>query len=139
MDAPTPGLADAFELLLIRGTPIDVGAIATGGRRSHVPVTGGTFVGEGLAGEVRGGGELQLARNDGVITVEANYYIAFADGAVARCFGTGYRTNSAEFTGMRLSLLFEAAEDTSVASLATRAFLAEQKGDEARLAISRIV
>lgn len=46
------------------------------------------------------GGETLLQRADGVVVVEANYYIRFADGAVARCFGRGYRTISGEFTGI---------------------------------------
>ena len=134
--APTPGLTPVFDMMVERGAPLVVGDIATGGRRSHVPVTGGTFTGLGLSGRLTGGGETLLERADGVTAIEASYYIAFTDGAVARCFGTGYRTAE---TGMRLALLFEAAEECSVAELATRAFLAEQAPGSALLSISRIV
>jgi len=139
--APTPGLAPVFDMQVERGAPLVVGDIATGGRRSHVPVTGGTLTGLGLSGRLTGGGETLLERADGVTAIEASYYIAFADGAVARCFGTGYGTADG---GMRLALLFEAAEECSVAELATRAFLAEQapgsvSGGSALLSISRIV
>jgi hypothetical protein len=120
--APTPGLAHVFDMAVERGAPLVVGAIATGGRRSQVPVIGGSFSGLGLSGRLTGGGETLLERADGVTAVEASYYITFSDGAVARCFGTGYCTAA----GMRLALLFEAAEDCSVAELATRAFIAEQ-------------
>jgi hypothetical protein len=135
LQAPEPGLLPAFEIIPERGTPVVVGAIATGGTRTWVPVTGGSFQGEGLSGHLSGGGETLLERADGVTVVEASYYIAFADGAVARCFGTGYRTTGA----MRLSLLFEAAEDSSVAALATRAFIAEQADDSATMTLCRIV
>lgn len=138
MDAPVPGLACAFELTLLRDTPVIVGTTPTGGQRSHVPVIGGRFRGEGLTGSVVAGGETLLQRADGVVVVEANYYIRFADGAVARCFGRGYRTISGEFTGLRLSLLFEAAGDGSVAMLATRVYVAEQPEAGAVLTISRI-
>ena len=139
--APTPGLVHAFDLIVERGRPVIVGDIATGGRRSHVPVCGGTFEGEGLSGRLIGGGETLLERADGVTAIEASYYIAFANGAVARCFGTGYRTAD---SGMRLALLFEAAKGSSVAALATRSFVAEQApgsspGAGAILSISRII
>ncbi len=134
--APTPDLVQAFDLVLEHGSVAIVGAIATGGVRSHHPITGGSFSGEGLSGTVTGGSETWLDRADGVTMVEANYYITFADGAVARCFGQGYRTAGAS---TRLALLFEAAEDGSVAGLATRAFLGERVEGSTRLVISRIV
>ncbi len=137
-DARVPGLAEAFIMTPERGAPVVVGEIATGGRRSHAPVTGGRFVGEGLSGVLVGGSEMLLERADGVTVVEASYYIAFADGAVARCFGTGYRTAGQPFAGTRLSLLFEAAENGSLAALATRAFIAEQPEGGDAMTICRI-
>lgn len=47
MHAPVPGLACAFELTLLRDAPVVVGTTPTGGQRSHVPVIGGHFCGEG--------------------------------------------------------------------------------------------
>ncbi|MBN8831392.1 MAG: DUF3237 family protein [Sphingomonadales bacterium] len=135
MEAPTPDLLPAFTMRIERAAPIVVGAIATGGARHHVPVASGTFEGEGLAGNLVGGGETLLERADGVTVIEASYYIAFTDGAVARCFGTGYRTGALT----RLSLLFEAAEESSVAPLATRAFIAEQQEGSPTMTICRIV
>ncbi len=135
-EAPTPSLLPAFELLLDYASPCDVGEIATGGFRRYLSAIGGTFEGEGLAGKVSGGGETHLTRADGVTVVEASYYIAFADGAVARCFGTGYQP---EGGAKRLTLLFEAAETGSVAALATRAFIGEQLPGQPLLAISRII
>jgi hypothetical protein len=74
-----------------------------------------------------------------VTVIEASYYLAFSDGAVARCFGTGYRGGSDLAAYMRLSLLFEAAEDSSVAALATRAFIAEQPAGSSAMTICRII
>lgn len=139
LEAPTPGFAHAFDMTMERADPVTVGDIATGGRRIYVPLAGGLFEGEGLSGRLVTGGEMLLQRADGVTVVEASYYIAFADGAVARCFGNGYRTRDGDFAGMRLSLLFEAAEGGSVAALATRAFVAEQPDGSATLSISRII
>lgn len=132
--APAPGLTHAFDMKVERGDPVDIGLTATGGKRSQVSVTGGSFIGGGLNGTLVGGSELMLERADGVTVVEANYYIAFANGAAARCFGTGYRTAG----GMRLSLLFEAAEGGPVAELATRAFLAEWPDGAGVTTIARI-
>lgn len=137
-DAPTPGLAHAFDLVIEHGAALDIGPIATGGVRRYNPVTGGTFEGEGLAGRLTGGGETVLNRADGVAMIEANYYIRFADGAMARCFGTGYHTPHGAFAGTRLSLLFEAAEDSSVAALAVRAFIGERLDGSPLLSIHRI-
>lgn len=136
--APEPGLAHAFDMRVERGPPVEVGLIATGGRRRQVPVTGGSFVGGGLAGTLVGGAETLLERADGVTMVEASYYIAFAGGAVARCFGNGYLTRRDGFAGTRLALLFEAEEGGPVAELATRAFLAEQPEGAAVTTILRI-
>lgn len=139
LDAPTPGFAHAFDMIVEYGTPVEVGVIATGGARRYRPLIGGTFAGEGLSGQLSGGGDTLLERADGVTMVEASYYISFADGATARCFGTGYRTSDGSFVGTRLSLLFEAAEGSSVAALATRAFVGEQADGSLLLSISRII
>lgn len=138
LEAPTPGLAHAFAMIVEYGARMEVGGIATGGVRRYIPVTGGTFEGEGLSGRLTGGGDTLLERADGVTMIEASYYVAFADGAVARCFGAGYRTADGSFVGTRLSLLFEAAEGSSVAMLATRAFVGEQADGSSLLSISRI-
>ncbi|HWJ70743.1 MAG TPA: DUF3237 family protein [Sphingobium sp.] len=139
LDAPTPGFAHAFDMIVEHGAPMEIGVIATGGARRYRPVTGGTLAGEGLCGQLTGGGEMLLERADGATMVEASYYIRFADGAVARCFGTGYHTPDGPFVGTRLSLLFEAAEGSSVAALATRAFVGEQADGNPLLSISRII
>ena len=137
--APEPGFAPAFRMTPLRAAPVTVGEIATGGRRSYISVGGGTFEGDGLEGRLVGGGEMHLLRADGVTVVEASYYVAFSDGSFARCFGNGYRTSAPDFAGLRLALLFEAAEESSVAHLARLAFVAEQPEGSPVLNIERIV
>ncbi len=136
--APSPGFAHAFDAIIERGEPVTVGVIATGGTRVYRPVRGGSIEGSGFFGTFVGGGETLLERADGVTDVEASYYIVFANGAAARCFGKGYITRDDTFTGLRLALLFEAAEDSPVAELATRAFMAEQAQGGSLMQIARI-
>jgi len=122
-----------------RGKPVEVGQLAIGGRRSHIPVIGGRFTGEGMTGRLVGGGETLFARADGVTVVEAVYYIESAAGWLARAFGNGYRTTDGDFIGTRMTLLFEADQDGPLAHLAASAFLAEQLPGSPLVSISRIV
>ena len=51
------------------------------GHRYRVPITGGTFEGPEIRGRVvPGGADWQLLRGDGVLTIEADYYIETDDG-----------------------------------------------------------
>ncbi|OJW59806.1 MAG: hypothetical protein BGO57_04995 [Sphingomonadales bacterium 63-6] len=136
--APTPGLVAAFTLETAFGPTLDVGKLPIGGERSHWPVSGGRFHGEGLEAQVKGGAETRFARADGVTVVEASYYIE-AEGTLARAFGTGYLTTDGEFQGTRLTLLFEAEADGPLAHLAGAAYVAERPAGAAALAIHRIV
>lgn len=135
---PVPSLVHALDLFVERGPAVEIGAVAGGGRRLYVPVKGGTVDGSGLTGVVIGGSESVLDRGDGVAVVEVNYLIKTADGATARAFGQGYRSDDADFTGTRLSLLFEADESGPLAHLARRAFLAEGRPGDAQLSVMRI-
>lgn len=49
------------------------------GRRQRMPITGGTFKGEKLAGRVLPGADWQLVRADGMITINAEYMIETDD------------------------------------------------------------
>jgi hypothetical protein len=135
---PVPHLVHAFDLYVERCPAIDVGKVASGGRRVQIPVKGGTIDGAELSGVLIGGSETVLERGDGVAVVEANYLIEAEDGTAARAFGQGYRTESPDFAGTRLSLLFEADENGSLAHLARRAFLAEGKPEDTGFAVMRI-
>ena len=133
-ETPVPGLAPAFALTIERGAPVDVGALAVGGRRVHVPVTGGTAAGE-LAGELVGGAETLFERADGVTVAEASYYLRDADGVAARIVGQGYRT--AEHT--RLTLMVEAAADGPLAPFSAAVFVGEALPGAARLTVRRVI
>jgi len=137
--APIPDLAHAFDLEIARGVPVEVGCLASGGVRTYLPVKGGRFVGEGMAGTLVSGGETLFRRANGVTVVEAVYYIQNQDGWVARAFGNGYQTSDGDFIGTRMTLLFEADESGPLAHLATSAFVAEQLPGSDTIAISRII
>ena len=67
------------------------------GRRRIIPITGGRFDGERLAGRVLpGGADGQLVRADGVAELEARYTLETADGALIYVRNRGYRHGPAE-------------------------------------------
>jgi len=134
--APTPALEPAFSMTLEFAADIDVGAIATGGRRIAREVAGGAFAGRGLAGDVIGGSELVLERADGVAELEVAYYLSVG-GQSVRCFGKGYLTQK-PFAGTRLSLTFEAAQGGDLSGLATRMYLGERPIGSATLTVVEI-
>lgn len=62
------------------------------GRRRIIPITGGTFAGERLAGRVLpGGADWQVIRSDGVAELEARYTLETSDGALIYVRNDGYR------------------------------------------------
>lgn len=62
--------------------PLDVGNVGKGTRR-FVPIAGGEVSGPKLRGEVlRGGGDWQVIRDDGVAELEARYTLRTDDGAL---------------------------------------------------------
>lgn len=72
----------AFEALVGIGRPMDMGDTATG-RRRVIPITGGTFEGPRIFGEVvSGGADWQTVRPDGCTVVEAIYALRAADGTL---------------------------------------------------------
>lgn len=137
--APSPGLVHVFDMSVERGAPLVVGRLGIGGKRTYLPVLGGSIVGEGLMGNLVGGGETLFDRDDGVTVVEAVYYIEDTAGWTARAFGNGYRTSDGDFVGTRTTLLFEADEDGPMAHLTEAAFVAEQLPGGRLISISRIV
>jgi hypothetical protein len=80
---------------------VDAG-LTPGGLRRIVPITGGSFEGPKLRGQVIPGGEdRQLFRSDGVLEVEASYALRTDDGAVIVVTNRGYWHGSPE-VGARL-------------------------------------
>jgi len=71
-----------MELKVDIGAPQAIGASDKGTRR-FIPITGGSFVGKGIKGEViPGGADWQLVRPDGVTEIKAIYAIKTDDGQV---------------------------------------------------------
>jgi len=85
----TPSLEFAFSELVTLGKEITPGATAYG-KRNIVPITGGTFEGPNILGEVMPGGwDWQLQRADGCSDVKADYMIRTDDGAVINILNLG--------------------------------------------------
>jgi len=76
---------------------VDVGELvslgpAPLGERRVVAITGGTFDGPALRGEILpGGADWQIARSDGVLDIDARYVLKEAGGGLARVHSQGYR------------------------------------------------
>jgi hypothetical protein len=75
-----PGLAPVFTITANIAAPLDAGP-GLGGRRLHIPITGGRVDGPRLTGEVLpGGSDWALMRDDGLTEVQASYTIRATDG-----------------------------------------------------------
>src|SRR4051812_21190013 len=67
------------------------------GRRRIIPITGGRFTGERLAGRVLpGGADWQVIRSDGVADLDARYTLETEDGALIYVRNRGLRHGPAE-------------------------------------------
>lgn len=67
------------------------------GRRRIIPITGGTFRGERLAGRViPGGADWQIVRTDGVAELDARYTLETDDKALIYVRNFGYRHGPAD-------------------------------------------
>ncbi|MCP5146110.1 MAG: DUF3237 domain-containing protein [Gammaproteobacteria bacterium] len=80
---------------------IEVGTSDAGTRR-YIPITGGTFVGNGIRGEVvPGGADWQLTRSDGATELTAIYALRTDDGANIIVNNHGLGVPPAEAGGAR--------------------------------------
>lgn len=60
------------------------------GKRQAIPITGGSFAGNNIKGEViPGGADYQLVRPDGIVEINAIYMIKTDDGAVINVQNSG--------------------------------------------------
>lgn len=60
------------------------------GHRQYIPITGGTFEGPTIKGEVLPGGwDWQLRRSDGCLDIEADYFLKTDDGVVINIYNSG--------------------------------------------------
>ena len=85
----TPTVEFVFSELVTLGKGMSPGATAYG-RRNIVPITGGTFEGPNIRGEVMPGGwDWQLQRADGCSDVKADYMLRTDDGVIINILNQG--------------------------------------------------
>lgn len=88
-EPPAPHLEFAFEEIVTLGAAIPVGETPFG-KRTIIPITGGTFSGPGIEGEIIAGGwDWQLLRTDGCTDVEADYMLRTNDGVIINVINVG--------------------------------------------------
>jgi hypothetical protein len=88
----TPRLEPLFRAVVEIATPLSVGMTPLGERRI-IPITGGWFEGERLAGDVLpGGADWQIVRADGTALLEARYTLRTRDGALVYVRNRGVRS-----------------------------------------------
>ena len=93
-----PGIEFAFEInvQVTAGKIQEVGETGKGIRRV-VPITGGSFEGPGISGQiVPGGYDWQLLRSDGVSEIDARYLLLAEDGTLITIENKGLRHGPAE-------------------------------------------
>jgi len=85
----TPQLEFAFEEVVTLAPSIAAGNTPYG-KRTMIPITGGTFEGPGIRGMVvPGGWDWQLARADGCTDVHADYMLRTDDGVIINVVNDG--------------------------------------------------
>lgn len=108
-----PELEFVFEETVTLGPSIAPGKTPLGGR-NIIPITGGTFEGPGLRGEVLPGGwDWQLLREDGCLNIVADYFLKTDDGVVINVRNTGVACRPTEDNPrppIRTHPVFEAPE-----------------------------
>jgi hypothetical protein len=90
-ERPTPGLRPLLSIDASLPGITSVGITPTGELRL-IPISGGTFEGEELRGEVLGGGaDWQDVRSDGVLEISARYLLKTDQGEVIEVRSVGLR------------------------------------------------
>lgn len=92
-----PQLKHIMTLRVNLAPPVEFGRTAYGERR-FIAITGGTFDGPSIAGEIlNGGGDWNAVRPDGVVHVFAKYSLRTDDGVLINITNEGWgRSNAAE-------------------------------------------
>lgn len=86
---PEPGLELLYRSTATLGEAIQVGETSRGVRRI-IPITGGTFEGPGIRGEILPmGWDWQLDRPDGCTEIIADYFLRTDDGVVINVVNSG--------------------------------------------------
>lgn len=79
------------------------------GKRQAIPITGGSFSGTGIKGEIiPGGADYQLVRPDGIVEIKAIYMIKTDDGAVINVENSGIIDPTGEKVYFRTAPKFSA-------------------------------
>ncbi len=86
----TPQLEFLMAISAEVGDLVNMGAAPLGERRV-VYITGGTFAGPLLGGEVIGGADWQIARRDGALELDARYALKDARGGIVQVISQGMR------------------------------------------------
>jgi hypothetical protein len=85
-----PGLEFLFTLTAEVGAIVTMGPAPLGERRV-VQITGGRFEGPQMRGEVLGGADWQIVRDDGAIELDARYAIREERGGIVQVVSQGLR------------------------------------------------
>jgi hypothetical protein len=107
--------AEVGELVSMGPTPL--------GERRVVTITGGTFEGPLLRGDILGGADWQLARHDGTLELDARYALREARGGLVQVVSQGFRHGPPEVLA-RLAR----GEDVDPASYFFRTFMRFETG-----------
>ena len=124
----TPELEFALQLKVTLGETYSCGETQHG-RRTVIPITGGTFEGPNIKGTiVNGGADYQLANADGRTELEAIYCIKTDDGVYIHVRNRGIIGNSKDAEGrpsfyFRCAPQFEAPADSKYGWLNNSLFL----------------
>jgi hypothetical protein len=89
-DPAAPPLDFLMAITAEVGKLVNMGAAPFGERRV-VYITGGTFAGPGLRGEVIGGADWQIARRDGALELDARYALREERGGLVQVISAGMR------------------------------------------------
>ncbi len=130
VEAPkdAPQLEFALQLKVTLGETFGINNTQHG-RRTVIPITGGTFEGPGIKGTiVNGGADYQLANADGRTELEAIYCIKTDDGVYIHVRNRGIIANSKDANGnqsfyFRCAPTFEAPADSKYGWLNNSLFL----------------
>jgi len=87
---PAPQLEHLMAIAAEVGEVVSMGPAPLGERRV-VAITGGTFAGPLLRGEVLGGADWQIVRRDGAIELDARYALKEARGGLIQVVSQGLR------------------------------------------------
>ena len=130
VEAPkdTPQLEFALQLKVTLGETFGINNTQHG-RRTVIPITGGTFEGPGIKGTIiSGGADYQLANADGRTELEAIYCIKTDDGVYIHVRNRGIIANTKDADGkpsfyFRCAPQFEAPADSKYGWLNNSLFL----------------